>query len=709
MSDTPQDEDSPSNKTLAQETSPHHERFFSAFDRLFKFYDYPCDLKELLLDSPMKEDEEDIDFAIRFLNNRGFAVKKQKARKIDVAKIQYPILIQSQGEVFDLYIPREANDQKTDDGDDRPQKLSGYYIEVQPESSDLFYADHMDKGHALDWFWEPLIHYKSKYWEVFLATIFINCFVLVVPLYSLNIYDRVITNFVHETLFMLTAGAVIALTFDFVFKNLRSFILEKVVERVGNDYDFKLMERFMNLDRNKIKLSIGEQANIFRELQGIREFYAARLIPTVVDVPFVLFFLFIIYLIAPILSFTAACIIVVLIVLNLLAHYPIGKLTRDNFTASQNKTGFLIETLSGIHEIKNNNAKSHRLFHWDLNTSKNSRMLRNNNQAMTFVNHLTVLVSQLCHICIIFVGVFEIEAGTLTIGGLIACTILSSRAIAPAINMANILSRLEQTQDVLRAVDRLFKLPHDSLDDKPLAPKGPFKGEIRLSKANYTYPDQKRPALDNVDIHIKPGDKVGIIGKTAAGKSTIAKIINGLLPLDDGHVFLDNYDYRAIPVSELRRTIAYAPQDAYFFRGSVYYNITLGKADISEELLHQAIQVSGLHIVLQESGEGLDMEVGEQGSRLSGGQKQAITLARAIIRNPKVLLFDEPTNGMDSFLENHVQTELANYIKDKTFVMITHRPSLLNLTNRLILVDKGRVVADGPTQDILAKLSKGST
>jgi ATP-binding cassette subfamily C protein LapB len=248
-------------------------------------------------------------------------------------------------------------------------------------------------------------------------------------------------------------------------------------------------------------------------------------------------------------------------------------------------------------------------------------------------------------------------------------------------------------------------MPFESAKDAKKSPKGPFKGRVSITQASYQYPKQNRPALNNINLVIEPGQHTGLIGKTAAGKTTLAKVVAGLIRPETGDVKLDEYDYDSIPYTELRRTIAFAPQDSFFFRGSVLYNITLGRDDLDKSAIEEAIAVSGLDQVIQQSGEGLDMDVGEQGCRLSGGQKQAITLARAIVRRPQILIFDEPTTGMDSMLESHVQARLKHYIKDKTFIMITHRTGLLSLVDRLVLLDSGKIIADGPKNDILKKLS----
>ena len=259
--------------------------------------------------------------------------------------------------------------------------------------------------------------------------------------------------------------------------------------------------------------------------------------------------------------------------------------------------------------------------------------------------------------------------------------------------------------DVLKVIDKFYNIEYEDAEDMRRSPKAPYQGRIELLQVNHQYPQQERLALSGVQMTLEKGDRVGIIGKTGAGKSTLSKIIAGVMTPAKGEVRLDGYKYTSIPSSELQRTISYVPQDPFFFRGSIRHNIMMGREHISNELLERAIDISGLDLVIQQTGEGLDTDVGELGHRLSGGQKQAIALARAIVQEPSVIVFDEPTNGMDSALENRVLQRLTQYVKDKTFVMVTHRTTLLALVNRLVLMDSGRVIADGARDDILRKMN----
>ena len=681
-----------------------------------KFYNLQLDAQALVENVPEKQEDSYTDYLSRVLEALDFEAQHKHVKNLKLSSVTAPVFLVSPDGRRALYLPFIENveqNYKIFSSDPEFQnllkngKFTGQIISVQSQNEQGgSHTAHMKRGHALDWFWMPIVNYWRSYKEILIVSVFINMLALAIPIYSLNVYDRVIITFSQETLTVLTIGIFIALLFDFMFKTMRTYILDQLAERLGNNYDFQLMDRLMKLKNSSEDLSIGEQANMFRELQGIREFYASRLVPTLVDFPFIAMFIFVIYLLAPPIALIPILITTIILTGNFLIHIPMSRMMKKYFSAVQRKSSFLIETLAGMPTLKMFNASANRLFYWNDALVKAGRVTRKNNFLVSVMSNISYTLSQVSHVTIIVWGVYRIEDGLLTIGGLITCTILSARALAPVMSLSTLMSRLKQSQDVLKAIDVFFTMPYTGPENIRLSTKGPFKGRLLLKEVSYQYTGQERAALANVNLDIESGQNVGIIGKTAAGKTTLAKIMAGLIEPAQGEVMLDNYYYAAISKAELHSNIAYAPQDSFFFKGSVLYNIKLGRDNVDHDLLEKAIHISGLEMVLKQNGQGLDMEVGEQGHRLSGGQKQAISLARALLKDPKVLIFDEPTTGMDSMLEQHVHAQLKDCVKDKTFIMITHRTTLLSLVDRLILVDNGRVLAEGPRDDILKKLAK---
>ena len=675
----------------------------AVLDALTALYNLEIDTQQLVytLTPIAKMPEELLEKALEQL---GFEFKTTIAKTLDINMAEHVSIINQNGS---FRLVGAQNSEHTNE-----QELieySGLHIAIlnAPDYYKTAHTEHMGKTYALDWFWTPIIQFRKSYYEILLISFFINVFVLAIPLFSMNVYDRVVLNFAQETLSVLTIGVCIALLFDLLFKTIRAYILERVAERLGNDHDYKLMERLNRIDSNILPLSIGEKTNLFRELQSVREFYASRLVPTMIDIPFILLFLLVIYLISPILALVPAIMMVIILIINFFVHIPIEKTTEEYFSAIQKKNSFLVETLAGTETVKNSNATGNRLFHWRNFAHKASHVTRRNNFIIGATSNMTFALTQMAHVAIIFLGVYEIQDNQLTIGGLIACSIISSRAIAPIMNLSSLLARLKQSKDLLVSIDKIFQYPCPTNEQLWIQSKQPLKGSVEIKDLEFSYSQGDDKIIKSINCAISAGEHVGIIGQNGAGKTTLAKLISGLLKPTAGDIKLDNYDYASLSVSDISKTIAYAPQDPFFFRGTILYNVTLGRETILPESLETAVRVSGLAWLLKQSGKAMDMNVEENGKNLSGGIKQAISLARALVSDPDILIFDEPTTGMDSALEKHVLSELFKYVENKTFIMVTHRTSLLALVNRLIFITNGNISADGPKDAVLKQLQNG--
>lgn len=580
------------------------------------------------------------------------------------------------------------------------------FIRVTPitESTAATLA-HMRHRRPIDWFWQPLnVHWK-RFAEVLLCSVFVNLFVLVIPIFTLNVYDSVIPNYATETLVVLTVGVILALVFDFMLKTIRTWVLEHVASRVGGEFDGTLMERLLLINGEHMRLSVGERANLFRELQGIREFYSARLLPTAVDLPFFVVFMIVMYSISPPLVLVPIAGAVIILALNAAIQIPINRATLHHFSSMQKKSTLMMEMLSGTPTFKLFNAIGSRLYRWNAVAENSAQSARLNQFLLGVVQNISLSMVNIIHVVIVVVGVYQIHDGNLTVGGLIACTILAGRAIAPIVNLGAVVSRWQQSRDVLIAIDGLFKLPHEG--ERAIAEVSAVttEGGLSVRALTYSYPGQRRAALNEVSLVIKPGERIGLIGPSGAGKSTLAGMLSGMMHGYQGDIALDGVHIDELSPAKLRQVISFVPQFPFFVDGTIRDNVLLGSEDAGEDALREALQVSGLDIVLKQAGYGLDTPVGENGSRLSGGQRQAISIARAIVRNPKVLVVDEPATGLDSMLENRLRKELSTWLKDRTYIMVTHRTTMLDLVERLVMLDGGRLVTDGPKQQVLAQIS----
>jgi len=565
-------------------------------------------------------------------------------------------------------------------------------------------TEHMHSDRQMDWFWQPILKFTPNFAEVALSTVFINFLVIALPLFTLNVYDAVVPNLAMSTLTVLALGVFIAIVFDVLLKSARSSILERIAAKTGVQFDSKLMQRLLSIREEKMQLSVGERCNLFRELQGLRDFYATRLVPALVDFPFFLLFLCVIYLISPALTLVPIGVAIAILVLNACVQIPVKRSTRALFSSTQEKSSMMVEMLSGSVSLKQLNATGASLNRWSITAEQAAEVSRKSQRWVSIGQHGSLGLMQLNHVLIVVVGVYQIQGGSLTVGGLVASTILASRTIAPIMNLHSVVARWTQSRDCLRTIDELFDTDVDRCESRVL-PRKELLGNIELKDFTYCYPDQINAAVKSVDISIKAGEHLCLIGPSGAGKSTLARVIAGALTSDEGRISIDGYDYKALTAARLRSSIALIPQNPFFIAGTVRENLMLGISHCSENQLEKACVLSGLDKVLSDTGSGLDTDSGENGNYLSGGQKQALSIARAILRDSKVLVFDEPTNGLDSALEKQFMCTMKSLLKQRTLIMVTHRMSLLPLVDRVIVMDSGSILADDKTDVVMQRFA----
>ncbi len=578
-----------------------------------------------------------------------------------------------------------------------------YAIEFEKPDAATIRDDGAPKA---QWFWALLRKHKRDYIDIGLATFFVNIFMLVTPLFSMTVFDRVIPNHAHETLIAMTLGVLLAFAFNLGFKLIRSYILGLIVSRVGSKLDVDFMDHLLRLTTPAHKLTVGERFNLFHELQGLRDFFASRLIPAIVDLPFFVLFLFVVNAISPAISVVVVIGVALLFVVNIACRVSVDRAAKMLFKEARGKNATLVELLSGAAAIRLFNATGFTLFRWRSLSERVAESARNSQNKTGLADDLSMTLMMTISIFVIVVGVGAVEKGAMTIGGLIACNILVMRTLSPVMNLSAVMGRMRQSFDSLKVIDNIFHMPVEPRVTADYDPKGPFSGSMRLQDVTFYHPGQVHPTLYHLSLDIRPGDKIGLIGRTGAGKSTVTRLLDGSLSPTSGHIFVDNLVLSAVHPAEWRQELGIVPQEPFVFSGTVRENILLGVQDsVDEDWLKQVLAMSGLDMLMQQAGYGLDFDVGEAGARLSGGQRQSLSIARALIRKPRILLLDEPTNGMDNDMELRVKNALQVYARDKTMVLVTHRTSLLSLANRLVLIDRGGVAADGPPDEIIRRLS----
>ncbi len=571
----------------------------------------------------------------------------------------------------------------------------------------LFFRNERDsaissRDKELSWFIAPLKASWRAYVEVGILSFFINIFAIALPLFTMNIYDRVIPNFATDTLFVLAFGVGIIFVFEMILKSARVYILENSGKKIGAYLEELLLERMLGVKTQYDKLLSGTKANLFKELAQVKEFFTSRTMVQILDLPFFFIAIIVIYMISPLIAFVPLLAGFIMVAFNLLMQIPLATLAHEQFKEAQSKNGFLVETIQGRDAIKLVNGHTQRMFTWRRLVAFHEQL----GQRIQILHHgasnSSYIIIQAVTLFVVFTGVYEVHANNLSIGGLIAVTILSSRAMVPIVNISGVLLHYKKMREALTSINTFWHLPREVNENTQIG-LGKLNGDIEFSNVSYFYQGSKYPSLDNVNFSIKTGERVGIIGQTGAGKSTVLRLIAALDLPSNGSVYLDGHETSTVHPVEVRQNIGVMPQDPFIFAGTIKENIALSRAISKDEFINLT-KLTGLESLIKKSGYGDAMQVGENGDNLSVGQKHLVALARALVHNPNVLVLDEPTTGLDVGLEKSVVHNLKPLIEDKTLIVITHRFAALDLVDRVIVIDNGKVVADGPKAEVLAKL-----
>jgi ATP-binding cassette subfamily C protein LapB len=564
----------------------------------------------------------------------------------------------------------------------------------------LLRVEHRDAPEAprrrRHWFWSTLAENRWMYAQVILAAMVANFLGLATSIFIMVVYDRVLPNEAVESLVALTVGVGLALLFDFVIKTLRAGFVDRAGQRADKIMGRQIFDQLLDLQMRARRGSTGALSNTLREFESLRDFFTSATLVAVVDLPFILLFVFVVYLIGGPLALVPAIAVPMVLIVGIAVQPILARLAEQSFADGQSKQSVLVETVAGLETIKAVGAAGQMRARWEDAIERQADHGVKSRAVSQFALNATAFTQQAAQVMIVFFGVFLIVQGKTSMGALIASVILTGRALAPLAQLAQTLTRLNQARTSYRSLNALMQAESERPEGRRWLSRPKLEGRITFDNVHFAYPEAMVDTLKGVTLTIEPGEKVAILGRIGCGKSTLARLILGLYPPKQGSVLIDGTDIRQIDPGDLRGNIGAVLQDVWLFSGTVRDNIAIGAVRPRDADVLEAARIAGVDDFVSKHPAGYDMMLAERGEGLSGGQRQAIALARALIRRPPILLLDEPTSAMDVQNEAAVIARLREAMAGCTVVVITHRTSLLQMVDRVIVLEGGKVVVDGP-------------
>jgi ATP-binding cassette subfamily C protein LapB len=578
----------------------------------------------------------------------------------------------------------------------------GFLLKKQYEYGDKHSKTlQMEQKH---WFFSTLKLSSSIYRDVLIASLLINLFVLATPLFTMNVYDRVIPNNAEETLLVFTIGVVIVYLLDLTLKFIRSYMLEIAGKKNDVILSSIIFEKVLDLKLSEHPRSVGSFASNLKDFEAVKSFFTSATITALIDLPFAIIFLAVIYYIGGIIVFVPIVSMILILMYAFLIRKPLKESIESSHVANAKKNSILIEALQNIETVKSMRMAGKVQYNWEESSGEIAHKNLKSRLLSSSIPNVTNFFIQLNTVVVIVVGVYLIGEFELTMGGLIATMILTSRAISPMGQTAALITNYSDAKSAYDVLDSIISKPVERSSSKQFLSRESFNGKIEFRDVSFAYPDSQTLALDGVSFIINPREHVGIIGKIGSGKSTIAKLILKLYEPSKGTILIDDIDISQIDPADLRRYIGYVPQDVALFSGTIKDNIIASDRHPHDEDMIEAARVSGVDDFVHSHPMGYDMPIGERGAGLSGGQRQSVGIARAILQETPTLLMDEPTNAMDQGSEDGILQRLDQKFENKTLILITQKLQMLRLCERVIVIHRGKVAIDGKKQDVLTQL-----
>ncbi|MBW2566542.1 MAG: type I secretion system permease/ATPase [Deltaproteobacteria bacterium] len=703
-----------------KETDTHDDPLLDCLIQLSKLHGRSVSRTSLSSGLPLVHNRLTVELFTRAADRADLASRTLRKPLDDISALQLPMVLllherracilvakEDGGKKYKLLLPETGMGEKVVSREELEKLYAGYGIFVRPKyRMERQSLDDLSPISTKDWFWGTLFKSWRIYRDVFVASFLINVFGLASPFFVLNVYDRVIPNSAFETLWVLAIGISVIYVFAVLMRGLRGYFVDEAGKKANLEISSVLFQKVLGLRMEARPQSVGSFTKNLQEFESVRDFITSFSITALIDLPFMALGLLVIWYIGGSIVIIHLLAIVLLSLYAFVIQAPLQKAVETSIQASAQKNAILVEGLSGLETIKMLGAESQIQRAWEEAVSYIAKWSARSRLLSSSANHFSFFVQSMVVVAVVIAGVYVISKGNLSTGGLIALVILSRQAIGPMAQAVNLATRFHRAKAALKTLNGIMELPVERPAGKTFLHRTRFQGDIELKNLTFSFPGQTIKVLNNISLKVSAGEKVGIIGPVGSGKTTMGKLILGLYEPSSGMISMDGTDIKQIDPAESRRFTGYVPQEITLFRGTIRHNITMGTHDVDDSLVLRAAEIAGVDEFVKKHPMGFDIEVAEFGRGLSGGQKQSVALARAMLLDPPILILDEPTSNMDNRTEVRLRDNLSKVIKEKTLFLITHRASMLEMVDRLVVIDDGTIVADGPKASVLEALGK---
>jgi ATP-binding cassette, subfamily C, bacterial LapB len=698
----------------------HHDPLLDCLVELTRIYGRPSTRAALVAGLPLEKGSLTPSLFGRAASRAGLSAKvvKRSLDRINDALLPAVLLLDgdeacvllgwdASGQIARLLFPETGQGSHQMAREDLARRYTGIAIFARPHFRFDSRTPQVGDVKLRHWFWGALAEQMPIYRDVLGAALLINVMALAIPLFTMNVYDRVVPNRAMETLWVLALGVVLIIGVDMVLRSLRGYFIDLAGARIDIKLSASIMERVLGVRMEARPAAVGAFASNLRSFESVRDFITSASVTAFIDLPFALLFVLVIALIAWQLIIPVLLAIVFVVIYAYVLQHKMHALSEMTYRAGALRNATLIESLSALETIKTQGAEGLMQAKWEKTVS----FVAGVNNKMRFLSAAAINgameIQQIVNVVVVIAGVYLIADGQLSMGGLIACTMLTSRAVAPLGQMVGLLMQYHNAKVALTSLEQIMHNPVERPADANFVHRPELKGNIEFRDVQFSYPNCQIAALKGLNCKINEGEKVVVIGRVGSGKTTLQKLLLGLYQPTGGAVSIDGVDLRQLDPADLRRNIGYVAQDVTLFFGTLRENISIGAPYADDAAIVAAAEAGGLTEFVNRHPDGFDMMIGERGDSLSGGQRQGVAIARAFLMDPPILLLDEPTSAMDFSSEQQFKERLKVMAAHKTVLIVTHRNSLLDLATRVLVVDDGRIVADGPRDQVIQALQSG--